>query len=234
MTTNVQSSTWVADSRPPMMRLWVLLLALPILGAIAFAVFQPIQVLPRIAPAPGFSFVDQDGNQLTSDDLRGSLVLYNFTYTRCADPCPQTSAYLKQIEADLRSLDLGDIPLRFVTISFDPTHDTPDALRDYAASLGADTATWHFVTGEERQLKQVIGAGFSTYYGPDDQGGFEFTPAFALVDGLGILRATYRTATPDLATLKRDINLILTEARNSSGVNRYAYEAAHLFLCYPR
>ncbi len=233
MTTNVHSTTWVADS-PPRLRLWILLLALPVIAVIAFAVFQPIQVLPRIAPAPGFAFVDQDGNRLTSDDLRGSLVLYNFTYTRCAAPCPQTSAYLKQIEADLRGLDLGDVPLHFVTISFDPAHDTPDVLRAYAASLDADTDTWHFVTGDEQQLKQVIGGGFSTYFGPDDQGGFEFTPAFALVDGLGILRATYRSATPNLATLQRDINLILTEARNSSGVNRYAYEAAHLFLCYPR
>jgi hypothetical protein len=29
------------------------------------------------------------------------------------------------------------------------------------------------------------------------------------------------------------MDLLLVEARNSTGLTRYAYEAAHLFLCYP-
>jgi protein SCO1/2 len=55
-----------------------------------------------------------------------------------------------------------------------------------------------------------------------------------LVDGSGIIRAEYRTATPDMAIIERDINLLLEEAENIDGPSRYAYEAAHLFLCYPR
>jgi len=31
----------------------------------------------------------------------------------------------------------------------------------------------------------------------------------------------------------RDIALLTDEAKNSQGAARYAYEAAHLFLCYP-
>jgi protein SCO1/2 len=57
---------------------------------------------------------------------------------------------------------------------------------------------------------------------------------FVLVDGAGIIRARYRTATPALEMLQRDIELLATEAYNSQGVLRYAYEAAHLFLCYPQ
>ena len=59
-------------------------------------------------------------------------------------------------------------------------------------------------------------------------------PVFALVDGWGVLRAVYRTATPDVEILKRDLRLVVQEVQNSTGVNRYAYEAAHLFLCYPK
>ena len=55
-----------------------------------------------------------------------------------------------------------------------------------------------------------------------------------LVDHLGIMRAEYRTGALDPALLARDVNLLLEEAANSQGVVRLGYEAAHLFLCYPR
>lgn len=236
MTTNVQQPVWVADARPPS-RLWLALLALPLvliaLGAVAFAVFQPIQVLPRIALAPGYSLVDQDGRRLTSEDMRGRLVIYNFTYTGCGEGCPQTSAVMQQLQAALADVDTDDIPVQFVTISFDPEVDTPAQLRAYADALGADTARWSFATGDPTLLKYVIGGGFRTYYNREDNGSFTFDPVFALVDGWGILRATYRTASPDPAILRRDLGLIVQEARNRDGVNRYAYEAAHLFMCYP-
>jgi protein SCO1/2 len=233
MATNVQTPPWSADLRPPK-RLWIVLLAKPILAVMAFTIFQPIQVLPRIALAPGYSFMDQDGNRLTSEDLRGSLVVYSFTYTRCVAPCPDTTAALADLQNALADVDTGGIPLRFVTISVDPDHDTPAQLAAFAARYRADTSRWHFVTGAPDQLKNVIGAGFRAYYTQRPDGTFTVDPVFALVDGWGILRATYRTATPDPAILQRDVRLVVQEANNSEGVNRYAYEAAHLFLCYPK
>lgn len=236
MATNIQQPVWVADARPPS-RLWIALLVAPVLlaalGAIAFAVFQPIQVLPRIALAPGFSFVDQDGNRLTNEDLRGSLVFYNFTYTGCGEGCPHTSLAMRDLQELVAGLDTDGLPVRFVTLSFDPEHDTPAQLRAYADRLGADTTQWHFATGDPSMLKNVIGGSFRTYYNRDDDGSFTFDPVFTLVDGWGILRATYRTAAPDPAIIARDVALIVDEARNRDGVNRYAYEAAHLFMCYP-
>ena len=67
-----------------------------------------------------------------------------------------------------------------------------------------------------------------------EDGTFKFDPAFILVDGWGIMRAEYRTAAPEVDLIMRDIDLVTTEARNSTGAARYAYEAAHLFVCYPR
>jgi protein SCO1/2 len=129
---------------------------------------------------------------------------------------------------------MGDIPLQFVTVVVDPEHATPAALRAFAGTLGVDDSQWHFVTGDAGQLKNVVGAGFGTYYGQDDVGNYMVDPVFALVDGWGILRAVYRTASPDVEILKRDLKLVIQEVHNSTGVNRYAYEAAHLFSCYPK
>ncbi len=238
MATNIQPTapqptTWTGEHAPPL-RLLAILLAIPVVAILAFTIFQPIQVLPRISLAPGFSFTDQDGNRLTSEDLRGKLALYTFTYTRCEDPCPQPSRTLQTLQRDLAAVDTEGIPLHYVTISFDPAYDTPERLAAHAQTLGADTTRWHFISGEPAQLKNVIGSGYSTYYHQEADGEFTFDPVFVLVDGWGILRAVYRTPSPDPQIVARDVRLLVKETNNSQGINRYAYEAAHLFSCYPR
>lgn len=232
MTTIQAGQPWRRDALRPL-HVALLVLALPLLGIVAFVLFQPIQVLPRISLAPGFSFTDQNGQRLTSEDLRGSLVLYNFTYTGCGEECPQTGPAMRNAQELMARVDTGDIPVQLVTISFDPERDTPGQLRAFAASLGADTTNWHFVTGEASQLKNVIGGGFGAYYERKEDGRFVFDPTFVLVDGWGIIRAKYRMGDLDFDMLQRDIGLIVAEVRNSKGVNKVAYEAAHLFLCYP-
>ena len=58
---------------------------------------------------------------------------------------------------------------------------------------------------------------------------------FLLVDGNGVLRGDYRyqTLADDADKLVRHIGLLGAEIRNSDGASAVAYEAAHLFLCYP-
>jgi protein SCO1 len=231
--TTPPSQQWLADARPPI-RLWYGLLLLPILAVLAFAIFQPIQVLPRIGLAPAFAFTDQDGNRMTNEDLRGSLVLYHFTYTGCGEACAPSTVAMQAAQRALAEVETGDIPVKLVTVSFDPERDTPTALRAYADTLGVSTLEWSFVTGDPAQLKNVIGGGFRVYYQQQADGSYAFDPVFALVDGWGILRSVYRTATPDPTLVARDVRLIVQEVENSSGMNRYAYEAAHLFMCYPK
>lgn len=208
--------------------------ALAIVGLVLFVTIQPVQVLPRMTLAPGYALVNQDGNLVTSEDARGALTLYNFTYTGCTAPdCPETGASMAALQARLQNIDTGDIPVHLVTISFDPEHDTPAALKAWANAQGADPAVWTVATGDATRLKNIIGGGFSTYYGANEAGGWDFDPAFVLVDGNGIIRTKYRTATPDPVLFERDLGLVLAEVANSSGANKLAYDAAHLFLCYP-
>jgi len=218
--------------------IWYIVLALLLLAMLAFAFFKPILVMPRMGLGPGFALVDQAGQRLTNEDLRGRIVLYNFTYTACADPCPQTGAVMQAMQAVLPTVETQGLPVDLVTISFDPERDTADQLRAYGEQYRANFDRWHFVTGDATLLKYVIGGGFGVYYqkneAPTHQGDFTFDPTFVLVDGAGIVRAKYRTATPDLAILQRDIALVASEAAKSTGAARLAYEAAHLFVCYPK
>ena len=205
----------------------------PAVAALAFVIIQPITVLPRVALAPGYALTDQNGDLLTSEDVRGRIVLYHFSYVGCDARCEQSNAALRALQTQLDALaPETPTPIAIATISFDE-HDDAVALTRYADTLGADPQRWHFLRGEAQRLKQIIGGGFRTYYSRKADGSFAFDPVFVLVDGWGIQRAIYRTATPPLDIILRDINLLVQEAEHSQGATRYAYEAAHLFLCYP-
>ena len=203
-------------------------------AAFAFKIFQPIKVLPRMRLAPAFSLINQDGQQLTSEDLRGKFVLYTFSYTNCLAPCYGINETMKEVQSRLGEVQLGGIEVVFVTISFDPERDTSKVLQAYAKSVDADTTRWSFATTANKSLlKTIIGSGFEVYYDDKGDGEFAFDPTYVLVDGWGVVRARYRYAT-EVSTadrIVRHLGVLAEEVQNSSGSAKLAYEAAHLFLC---
>jgi protein SCO1/2 len=203
---------------------------------LAFNIWQPIRVLPRVSLAPGFAFTNQDGERRTSEDYRGKLTIYNFTYTRCGESCPQTSAQMQALRQQLARAAPQELSYALVTLTLDPERDTPAVLKLYAAQYQdapADKAPWDWLTGDPLRMKYAVGGGFSVYYEPDASGAVTFEPRFVLVDGWGIIRAEYRTIPLDPQRVLRDIDYLTREARSSQGAARLAYEAAHLFRCYP-
>ncbi len=178
------------------------------IGIFTFNLIQPITVLPRLAPAPGYRLTDQHGNIVDSETQRGKLTLYSFTATNC-DECEQT---LTQIADVVDDMDERVTPVTFVLAGEPPP------------------AAWTLLTASPATMKAVVGGGFDLYYTEDGQ----FAPRWVLVDTLGQMRARYHTAQPDLAILQRDIGLLLAEKENSAGIGRLGYEAAHLFACYPK
>jgi len=224
-------------------RAWVYAVAIVFaLSIVAFNVIRPIVVLPRIAPSPGFALVNSDGQPVTSEDQRGFLTLYSFSYLGCDDSCPQSYGDIAALRSSVAGALPAGTPLRFVTISLDPEGDTPERLHE-AASGWAQTdeaLPWQLLTGDPLRTRATVGGGFRVYFSEPktptaaSPGRVTFDPRYVLVDHLGIMRAEYRTGTLDPALLARDVNLLLEEAANSRGVVRLGYEAAHLFLCYPR
>ena len=184
-------------------------------------------------------FTNQTGARKTSDDYRGKLTIYNFTYTGCGDGCPQTSKAMQVLRERLSQVKTSDAPFALVTISLDPEHDTPALLKTYAAQfepVQSSPISWDWLTGDAALTKYVVGGGFSVYYekpiGPADTA-IRFDPHYVLVDGAGIIRAEYRSANLDVERVMNDINILIDEVHNSQGAGRLAYEAAHLFRCYP-
>ncbi|MGI9608926.1 MAG: SCO family protein [Acidimicrobiia bacterium] len=206
-----------------------------IVAAMAFAIFEPIQVLPRLRLAPGFALTDQNGEFFNSESARGSVTLYSFAPTSCDAECQKLNDTMLDVQTRIRTeVDLGSAQFSMVTIALDPTG--PPQLADAAALAGADGDEWRWVgSDDEADIRRTVGTGFQRYFETVGSDQINYDPSFVLVDGNGVVRGDYRYSTiaDDGEKLSRHIAILAEEIRNANGATALAYEAAHLFLCYP-
>src|SRR6202030_2663487 len=106
--------------------------------------------LQAIQSVEDATLLDERGRPVSLSALtRGKITLLTFFYTYCVDPlgCPFAHTTL----ANLRDRVRGDPALagrvRFVSVSLDPTHDTPTAIASYGQEFTIDPKfEWRFVT----------------------------------------------------------------------------------------
>ena len=95
--------------------------------------------------------------RLREDLVAGQRVLLSFLYTRCEEACPRTVEQLREVYHRLRAREAG--AFRFLTLSVDPAHDTPERLLRYAVRRGvAALPEWEFLTGEPADVAAVLRA----------------------------------------------------------------------------
>jgi len=168
---------------------------------------------PRLGPVPNFTLVDRSGRAVALTDLAGQPWVADFIFTRCSGMCPALSTRMAELRRQLRQQGLQ---ARLVSFSVDPSHDTPDVLREYAARFAPDDDGWLFVTGERDALYQLIGQGFrlSVAERPPGQGDdagelITHSDRFVLVDADGQIRGYYHGIEPEaVPTLLRDLKRI--------------------------
>ncbi len=111
---------------------------------------------------PDFAFTNQDGKRIHLSSFEGHVLLVTFIYTRCPFPtfCPLVSRNFAEIYAQTRKNPELTSKVRLLTITFDPTHDTPKVLRAYGASF-EDVAgkipfdRWEFAVPSQGDLKKI-------------------------------------------------------------------------------
>jgi protein SCO1/2 len=149
---------------------------------------QKEQRLPTIGAAPDFALTSQDGAEVTLGALRGKVVAVTFIYTWCPDVCPMLTDKMARVQDELGS-DFGS-KVAFVSITVDPERDTPDALKEYAASFDADLAGWSFLTGSLATVREVARQ-YGVAVAPAADGQVDHTLLTTLVDRRGTMRVQY-------------------------------------------
>ena len=105
--------------------------------------------LQRIQRTPDAVLRDASGRQRRLATLtRGKVTLLTFFYTYCVDEWGCPFAYRTMVGLRERLTERGHADqVRFVSISFDPTNDTPDVLRLYSGHLRSGVGLpWEFLT----------------------------------------------------------------------------------------
>jgi protein SCO1/2 len=109
---------------------------------------------------PNVKVVDQNGKALDfyTDLVKGRNVAINFIFTTCTTVCPVLTATFRRVQTELENTHSDT---KLISISVDPTVDTPERLRDFAEKFKAGPG-WTFVTGDKTEidsLLQRLGAG---------------------------------------------------------------------------
>ncbi len=140
-----------------------------------------------------FSLTERSGRTVTDKDLRGSVWIASFVFTRCAGPCPAVSSTVGTLQKEFK-----DEPgVKFVTFTVDPKRDDLSTLKGYATARGADPERWLFLTGEEETIHKLLSKTFKQAVGhkegPDVKPGDEFSHSTRLmvVDRNGVIRGIY-------------------------------------------
>lgn len=125
--------------------------------AVALIACQPpAPPMDNFGKAPDFTLTDQNGAAFSSSALAGRVTLLDFIYTHCTDACPLLSATYQQTMRKLDDEKLLGSKVMLVSLSVDPTHDSPPVLAEYGQQFKADAATWKFLTGDWDSVFDVV------------------------------------------------------------------------------
>ena len=191
--------------------------------------YNPLKFIPPKAGSYSLPIISQakDGTVLTTENnkkqlhsfMGDKLVLLSFIYSTCSDinGCPLATAVFHKINNRLQKEPQLAKKLRLLTLSFNPEHDKPKAMRQYAKGFSNDIVDWQFLTTQsEQQLKPILDhyqQSIQKIY--DDKGNFTGTFSHILrvylIDTNKNIRNIYSVSFLHADTLINDVKTLLLQ-----------------------
>lgn len=187
-----------------------------VLAATGVACDRTPEPLPELVEVPDFQLVDHHGATFEGQHMDGQVWVVDFIFTNCVTYCPRMTERMRA----LRTQVAGD-GVRFLSVSVDPEHDTPEVLTAYARKNDALHDDWVFLTGDTQSVTRTVVRGFRTPMGErvphGDDGAYDILHArhFLLVDRNRTVRGYYRTDTDNLERLARDARRLARDGGSS-------------------
>ena len=149
-----------------------------------------------------FTLTERSGEQVESQDLRGKVQVACFFFARCQASCRKQTETMRAVQEDYEGQDVV-----FLSITCDPSFDTPQALSKYADEFEAPKDQWLFLTGDMNYLKRVGGEAF---FLPVEERGH--VDRFAVRDKWGNFRGAFDWTDPaEIVKLKVLVDKLLVE-----------------------
>ncbi len=175
---------------------------------------------------PAWSFVDETGAAIGSEQLKGRPWVANFIFTTCRAACPRIAAASKHLQDRMRRWmpKTGPVPAQIVSVTVDPVTDTPQRLKDFAEGFQADPRIWKFARGPYPEMESLVTVGFhqalerSDEHTPKAERIKNLTPIdtahsvhLVLVDGAGHIRGFYEIDEDSLSRLDNALQTLTRE-----------------------
>ncbi|WP_188112046.1 SCO family protein [Aquimarina sp. RZ0] len=105
--------------------------------------------------SPDIPLLNQYGESVNFQDLiKEKVVALNFIFTSCKTICPPMGANFAQLKK-IMSKRVENSELVMLTISIDPTTDTPERLLEWSNKFEAGSG-WTLLTGEKKNVNTVL------------------------------------------------------------------------------
>jgi len=168
--------------------------------------------LPPLNSVRPFSFVRQDGKEITEKDIAGKTYIAEYFFTTCKGVCPKMNKNMQAIYNDFKN----EKDFAILSHTVDPETDSVPVLKRYSDSIGASINNWWFLTGTKENLYK---SARESYLLDDPQNSskniseqFLHTQFFALVDNTGQVRGIYDGLKKDeVEQLVKDCRMLLSQ-----------------------
>ena len=98
-------------------------------------------------------WVNHRNEEIRLSDFAGHPVIVVMVYGNCTQVCPilvrDAKRVFEGVDEELRS------EVRVSVVTFDPENDTPERLMEYAGQYGLNLPQWHFLTGNQAQIREL-------------------------------------------------------------------------------
>ena len=161
------------------------------------------------------SFVNQLGDSVSLNDLKGKIIVFDFFFSRCPSICPGLAQSMKKLQTSyVKNPDI----VQFISISVDPEYDSVPQLRKFADRFDINHDNWWFVSGNKKEIYdfaiQELKANIAD---TNVDTAFIHTENFFLLDTNRILRGWYNGFdTVKQGQLARDIPTLMLEKDKKS------------------
>lgn len=139
-----------------------------------------------------FEHINQRGETVSLDSLKGKPWLGMYIFTNCNSVCPPMTFNMTQVQEKLKKKGIEDYNI--VAFSVDPEVDTPEVLADYLTRYTVpDESKWNLLTGYSQSYIEQYAVKSTKLLVKDDPNSDQVIHGiqFFLVDKDGILVKQY-------------------------------------------
>lgn len=157
---------------------------------------------------PDFSFLDQNGDTVTQDIMKGKVTVVDFFFTTCKSICIDMTSNLHKVQEEF----FTDKDVFILSHTVDPQTDSVKQLFNYAVEKDVNSKMWRLLTGDKKAIYKQARVGYFITADQGDGGPNDFIhdQKFVVIDKERRIRGYYDgTDKEAVDKMIKDIQMLL-------------------------